>query len=42
MENVNYSQLCTIMLSFSFEYGVVNTLLAESLQSFLDKSIFPR
>ena len=27
MENVNYSQLCTIMLSFSFEYGVVSSPL---------------
>ena len=24
MENVNYCQLCTVMLSLSFEYGVVN------------------
>ena len=27
MENVNYCQLCTVMLSLSFEYGVVNSRL---------------
>ena len=27
MENVNYCQLCTIMISLSFEYGVVNSPL---------------
>ena len=27
MENVNYCELCAIMLSLSFEYGVVNSPL---------------
>ena len=27
MENVNYCQLCTVMLSLSFEYGVVHSRL---------------
>ena len=27
MENVNYCQLCTIMISLSFEYGVFNSPL---------------
>ena len=27
MENVNYCQLCTVMLQLSFDYGVVNSRL---------------
>ena len=34
MENVNYSQLCTIMLSFSFEYGVVSSPLDDTLYTY--------
>ena len=30
MANVNCSQLCTIMLSFSFEYGVVSSPLDDT------------